>query len=120
MMTRAFCQEPDYPPPGFEKQVQVKKMPQPKFYEISLSASEEEEDEAAGSTGACGSKEDPKKVVKTKKMPRPKKETWKTGSSRSGGTIARVEDGVVEDRLLSQTSLLVVRSTRSGTTGSWL
>ena len=55
MMTRSFCQEPDYPPPGFEKQVelvqsrivslsmneywqvQVKKMPQPqKFYEISL------------------------------------------------------------------------------------
>ena len=55
----------------------MKKMPQPKFYEISLSASEEEaascsvpsalndflqqhreeEDEAAGSTGACGSKE---------------------------------------------------------------
>ncbi|CAE7862179.1 unnamed protein product [Symbiodinium necroappetens] len=97
-------------------------MPQPqKFYEISLSGSDEEEDEPAGSTGACGSKEDPKKVVKTKKMPRPKKETWTPlpGHSKASRRVSEVEDGVVEDRLLSQ-SLLVVRSTRSGTTGSWL
>lgn len=61
-MNRAFCQEPNYPPPNFNKelvqgltleqcrgslhssnlQVQVKKMPHPKFIEVSLKGSDEE------------------------------------------------------------------------------